>query len=90
MTEEQKAKLKVLEKKCFWRGVRRGCKYALLFFITTVMSLALNCILFQPPNLILAIILGLINGAFLGKMIRSDFVKTKKQIEEDVRKVFEE
>ena len=90
MTEDQKSKLKALDKKYFRKGLRRGFKHALFFVTITLLSFVVNCLLFQPPNKTLGFIFGLINGVATAIMIRSDFIKAKKEIEEDVRKVFEE
>ena len=90
MTEEQKKKLKALDKKYLWKGLKRGLIVALFFVAITLSSFALNCFLFQPPNKIFGFICGLINGVFTARMIKSDFAKTKKDISEDVKKILEE
>jgi hypothetical protein len=90
MTEDQKKKLKALDKKYLWKGVESGLVICLFCIIGIILSISVNHYLFQSPNRGFSVVSGLITWLFCGRMVISFSRKTKKEIEEDIRKIFEE
>jgi len=90
MTEEQEKKHKELDKKYSRKGMWMGLKNVSILILLTLVTVIINHLLFQPSNIYFAFTCGAINGIIVAKLIKADYKKTKKEIEEDVRKIFEE
>jgi hypothetical protein len=89
-TEEQKAKLKVLQKKYNRKGLFIGLKNTFFFVLFTISTVLLDAYLFDPISKSFAFICGLINGMIFTSMMRSDYLAADKEIKEDIKKLFEQ
>jgi hypothetical protein len=93
VTEEQKTKLKALEKKYGWRrGFKTAFKFVFSIISLTLLTFALSYSLKLNPPFSTGFLFtcNLLNGYICGSMIFKEFKKISKEVKEDVRKVFEE